>query len=251
MEPSEDERKKMLTLREVFIFAGLEDTLADDKSVAGSLAQLLGAKVDTKPAALGIMSEADYDTTVKGWKVPAAGGTARLPTLTEIGQAKWVGHLCRLIAGLSPSSAASVRKIKLSSVISQIDDTEILLDEEKEILKAFARFEVVYGKGERPPKESEPTPEQITAIRRLLDQGSVPYCDFAIFGPYGMRIMKKVKLSGVTLGRDGTVKPGVPWSSKHYTLDCILYSFAKCVGDVGRCGFRKPPTIQDTHRAIS
>lgn len=73
-------------------------------------------------------------------------------------------------------------------------------------MKAFARFEVVYGKGERPPKESEPTPEQITAVRHLLDQGSVPYRDFAIFGPYGMRVMKKVKLSGVTLGRDGSVK---------------------------------------------
>ena len=229
MEPTEEERKKMLGMREVFTFAGLDEAhLVDDKTVAGSLAALLGAKPDTKPAALGILSEADYDAAVKGWKIPAAGGAARQPTLTELGQAKLIGHVCRIVAGngetiedlkrkasamtsaspgpTSPSTSAAGRKIKLSSVISQIDDTEILLDEEKEILKAFARYEVVYGKGERPPKESEPTTEQITAVRHLLDQGSVPYVDFAIFGPYGMRIMKKVKLSGVMLGRDGSVK---------------------------------------------
>ena len=128
--------------------------------------------------------------------------------MTELGQAKLIGHVCRIIAGngetiedlkrkasamtttpappSSPSTSAATRKIKLSSIVSQVDDTEILLDDEKEILKAFARYEVVYGKGERPPKESEPTTEQITAIRHLLDQGSVPYVDFAIFGPYGV-----------------------------------------------------------------
>ena len=219
----------MLGMRDVFAFVGMNEAqLTDDKTVSGSLASLLGAKADTKPAALGIMSEADYEAAVKGWKVPADGGTARLPTLTEIGQARLIGHVCRVIAGkgdtiedlkkkasaasapagpaMSPSSLAAGRRVKLSSVISQIDDTEILLDDGKEILKAFARYEAVYGKGERPPKESEPTTEQITAIRHLLGQGSAPYADFAIFGPYGMRIMKKVKLSGVTLGRDGTVK---------------------------------------------
>lgn len=51
MEPTEDERKKMLGMREVFAFAGMDDTLADDKTVSGSLASLLGAKADTKPAA--------------------------------------------------------------------------------------------------------------------------------------------------------------------------------------------------------
>lgn len=149
--------------------------------------------------------------------------------MTELGQAKLIGHVCRIVAGqgqtiedlkrkaaaisttphgsaVSSGSTAAARKVKLSSVISQIDDTEILLADEKEILKAFARFEVVYGKGERIPKESEPTSEQITAVKHLLDQGSVPYVDFAIFGPYGMRILKKVKLSGVMLGRDGSVK---------------------------------------------
>lgn len=148
----------------------------------------------------------------------------------------------------SPSTAAATRKIKLSSVISQIDDTEILLDAEKKILKAFARYEVVYGKGE-PPKESEPTTEQITAIRHLLDQGSVPYVDFAIFGPYGMRIMKKVKFSGVMLGRDGSVKSQEfhgPANISHW-----IASYTVLQNVFGRCGPWKSPAIQVPHRALA
>ena len=43
-----------------------ETHLADDKTVAGSLAFLLGAKADTKPAALGILSEADCGQRLEG-----------------------------------------------------------------------------------------------------------------------------------------------------------------------------------------
>ena len=190
--------------------------------------------------------------------------------MTELGQAKLIGHVCRIVAGqgqtiedlkrkaaaisttphgsaVSSGSTAAARKVKLSSVISQIDDTEILLADEKEILKAFARFEVVYGKGERIPKESEPTSEQITAVKHLLDQGSVPYVDFAIFGPYGMHILKKVKLSGVMLGRGWICEePRVSWSSEHFALDCILHGSAKCPSDVGRCGSWKSTSLQGT-----
>ena len=64
----------------------------------------------------------------------------------------------------------------------------------------------MYGKGERSPKDSEPTAEQISSIHHLIKQGHPPYADFAIFGPYGQRLYKKIKLGGVTIGRDGTLK---------------------------------------------
>lgn len=234
MDPTPDECLKMLTLADVVTFIGLESGhMGDDKTMVGSLAQLIGAKADTKPAAVGIIPEPDFDAVLMGWKVPTVSGTGapgvRPPTLIELGQAKLLGHVCRVVVGKGEtvadlkkkatasaaaaaaaasvaSSVAAARKVKLSSVISQIDDTEVLLTDEKEILKAYARFEAVYGKGERPPKESEPTAEQITAIKHLLDQGACPYADFAIFGPFGMRILKKVKLSGVVIGRDGSLK---------------------------------------------
>lgn len=73
------------------------------------------------------------------------GPTDRHPTLAEVGLAKLVGHICRVVCGkgvsieelkkkatastaappaspTSPSSAVT-RKIKLSAVLSQIDET--------------------------------------------------------------------------------------------------------------------------------
>ena len=73
-------------------------------------------------------------------------------------------------------------------------------------MKGYLRYETLNGKGERPPKDSEPTAEQVSSLLHLINQGHPPYADFAIFGPYGHRLYKKIKLSGVTIGRDGTLK---------------------------------------------
>lgn len=42
--------------------------------------------------------------------------------------------------------------------------------------------------------------------QRITATGSVPYAGFAIFGLFGLRMVKKVKLSGVMLGGAGAVK---------------------------------------------
>eukprot|EP00435_Cladocopium_sp_Y103_P047095 s2113_g13.t1 len=92
------------------------------------------------------------------------------------------------------------------AVMSQIDDTELVVADEKEILKYYARYEAVYGQGERPAKDNEPTAEQLTGLQHLVKQGSPPYADFSIFGPFGHRMMKRIKLSGYSIERDGTLK---------------------------------------------
>ena len=42
------------------------------------------------------------------------------------------------------SSLAALRKVKLSAVLSQVDDSEIAVLDEKEILKGYPRYEAVY-----------------------------------------------------------------------------------------------------------
>ena len=223
MDPTEDEQKQMDKLAAVFTWVGLPaGEMNDETKLAGSLARLLGATQDTKPVTLGVVSKGDYEAVISRWKVPETAG-ARPPTLAEIGAAKLVGHVCRLLAGAGetleslkkkahtqqPSTAApsistaAARRIKLSSIVSQVDDTEILMADEKEVLKAFARYETVYGKGDRPPNGTEPTSEQLSAVKHLLDSNCCPYTDFSVFGPYGQRIYKKVKLSGYQIARDG------------------------------------------------
>jgi len=222
MDPTEDERKQMDKLAAVFTWVGVPaGEMNDETKLAGSLAKLLGATHDTKPVTLGVVAEGDFEAVIAKWNVPDGAG-ARPPTLTEIGTAKLVGHVRRILAGagetleslkkkahaLSPSAAtppistAAARRIKLSSIISQVDDTEILMADD-EVLKAFARYERVYGKGDRPPNGTEPTSEQLSAVKHLLDSNCCPYTDFPVFGPYGQRIYKKVKLSGYQIARDG------------------------------------------------
>eukprot|EP00435_Cladocopium_sp_Y103_P067260 s724_g29.t1 len=126
--------------------------------------------------------------------------------------------------------AASPRKVKMTAVASQIDDTEVSLMEESELVKLYKEYEKVYGPNERPPKDSEPTSEQISAISHLLDNGLPPFADFAIFGPYGHRIERKVKLSEMTIGRDGQMRQielhGPPnigtWLASYTVLMTIL-----------------------------
>ena len=64
----------------------------------------------------------------------------------------------------------------------------------------------VVAKWKVAPKESEPTSEQLSAIFHLVSQNNVPYCDFSVFGPYGHLMIKKIKLSGYIIGRDGTLQ---------------------------------------------
>ena len=109
-------------------------------------------------------------------------------------------------AASSSTSAASERKIKLSSILSQVDDTETTVMSEKDLVAAYLRYSTVFGDNERPPKESEPTSEKLSAIFHLVSQNNVPYCDFSVFGPYGHRMIKKIKLSGYIIGRDGTLQ---------------------------------------------
>ena len=40
----------------------------------------------------------------------------------------------------------------------------------------------------------------------MIKLGVVPYADFGLFGPYGNRMLEKVKLTGARLMPDGTVR---------------------------------------------
>lgn len=226
----------MNTMKHVFDWAGFDgDDLASDKTVGGTLAQLLGVAHDTHPRALALIEEADAVAVIGRWKVPKQAAdlsyTYHSPTLAEIGKAKVVFRTCKVICGQgqtiddlknqlqqaqtaaataqaanqasAASSSAGERKIKLSAILSQVDESEAKVLSEKDLVAAYMRYSVIYGDQERPSKESEPTLEQLSAMHHVVSQGHPPYCDFAIWGPYGHRVAKKLKLSGYVIGRDG------------------------------------------------
>ena len=59
--------------------------------------------------------------------------------------------------------------------------------------------------GGLPRDEIEPTPDQIGALRQVLDSGAPPYVDFSIWGPHMKRGLKKLQQSA-TLFDPGTSK---------------------------------------------
>ena len=58
--------------------------------------------------------------------------------------------------------------------------------------------------GGLPRDEIEPTPDQIGALRQVLDSGAPPYVDFSIWGPHMKRGLKKLQQSATLFD------PGLP-----------------------------------------
>ena len=229
MDPSSAEIAAMATMADVFRWTELEGDMTDAATQAGSLSALVGATAAMHPRFLSVVKIEDFRATIANWRVPVAGGRDRAPTLVETGKAMLVLRCCHLVGGQgqsvdelitalakakaapppppSPAAAGTPdRKVKLSSVTSQVDDTEVNLLVEADLVSMYLEYEKVYGRGERPPKDAEPTGEQLAAITHLLKAGLPPYADFSIFGPFGRRIERKVKLSGMSLGRDGVIR---------------------------------------------
>ena len=234
MEPPSAELELMTTLDKVFQWAQFSvDDMDNKDTVSGSLADLLGIKKTTATKLLGLVSEADFEATIQMWKVvdppaPGENPTGRRPSLAEYGAAKLVGHICRVHSGAgmtveqlrsaaaksqapqaatpSSSSPTASRKLKLSTITSQVDETEINVADEAFVMQCYVRYQQIFGKGEMPPKDTEPTGEQISAIRYLLDNDMPPYADFSVYGPYSQRMQKRIKLSGVTISRDGVLR---------------------------------------------
>ena len=88
------------------------------------------------------------------------------------------------------------RAVKLSEVLNrscqQTCDGLTAID----MMTCLAVYEKSFGFGKRPAKSETPTVQQLSAISFLLKTGVNPYCDFGVYGPNGLRIMKKVHLQG-------------------------------------------------------
>ena len=221
MEPSAAECQAMTTLRDVATWAGLKIETSE------CFTKLTGLDLSDHFRVLAVIDEQEYIDLLKQAKVKPTTGSERPPTLKEYGQLRLVSHVSRHLCGLSSlqsqsSSAATSsatastsstttstvakRKIKASQVLSQLEDEEIIVEDEKIMIEGYLRYEVLFGAGNRPKPEHDVTLEQLSAVKHLRDSGVNPYLDFAIWGPYSNRIIKRIKLSGVSFSPDGTLR---------------------------------------------
>ena len=82
------------------------------------------------------------------------------------------------------------RKLKLSSVVDQALEGEVQPISALETRKLFEDYET--NRGAQPHKDIEPTGDQLAAVKQLVQEDTVPYVDFAVYGPYGRRMLRKL-----------------------------------------------------------
>jgi len=114
--------------------------------------------------------------------------------------------------GAAPPIPVAEPRLKLSVIIDPSMDSELVRLPGSKIRHMFTEYEKT--RGAEPTEEIEPTVEQISAVKQVLDADLVPYADFSLFGPYGERFLQKLTLVNWSYLPDGSWQrrelPGPP-----------------------------------------
>jgi hypothetical protein len=93
--------------------------------------------------------------------------------------------------------------VVFSEVIDQVSKEEVPFLNEQEMVKCHMRC---YDKMEdRAPPDDACTPAQLAALHTLIERGSAPDAAFDVFGPRGLRLLKRIVLSGY-IQQGGTIR---------------------------------------------
>eukprot|EP00435_Cladocopium_sp_Y103_P069983 s60_g34.t1 len=212
---------------DIAAYVGMTGTAGDDTTYLGAFYKKFGLTAGARVVVVGLLKQPIFEALVDGVRVsvpPANAGeaaTERGLTPAELGAGYYFGRVARVRLGLEAqvpqantgaqsqgtppqtTSAVATRKVKLTQVLSQLDETEVDVITEAEQIRMYARFETLFGKGQRPLPQQEPTIEQLSGLKSLVESGQAPFADFAIFQPYGARMMKRIKFAGMVLNKAG------------------------------------------------
>ena len=97
-----------------------------------------------------------------------------------------------------------LHKVKLSSVLDQVSDAEVQLLPADVIAEKRQNYRSITG-GD-PLERCNFTDAQLSALSQKVSGGGVPYADFAVWGPYGSRIEKRMKFRSSFLDVGGEWK---------------------------------------------
>ena len=97
-----------------------------------------------------------------------------------------------------PSAAASpTRRLKLSIIVDPTLDTELVQMSQQELTSLYAKYKTKYGS--HPAPDLEPTRHQVSVIQQLVRSQTVPYADLSIFGPHGLRTLRRAVFKSYAL----------------------------------------------------
>ena len=175
------------------------------------------------------ISLADWQAAVDTAQLTVTPGTAATEEMEEVpavlrtfsgkekAQARMLRRYTRLLAGLPGSedgggqshdqgqqavagamaeaakepAAPGKRKFRMS-VVDQRDDQEVEAMEAAEFRAAVKRFKEA-NDGLNPAKDEESTMDQLKGIATKLTQDVVPYADFGVLRPFGLRLERSLK----------------------------------------------------------
>ena len=98
-----------------------------------------------------------------------------------------------------------VEWLRLANVVNQASEEDAPLITDAEMDGYYAQYKKVFG--DYPSEAEELSKEQVSALKHLLDQGENPYVDFSVWGPNHIRLAKRNRLKGATLGAEGKLVP--------------------------------------------
>ena len=202
------------TITEHAIACGLPDDLRDAMLVA------VGATVTTPLKVFAHVSDQDIETTSNSVQVQgqAISVIAKASIRCFLVEAKAlaapplprVAPTSLVASPAAPGSSTTVGVIdttRHSLVVNQVDDSVSKLIDSNHHVQLLQRYQAIYGDGEEPPPDHEPTVDQLSVLYEMAKAARSIYADFAIFGPHANRLQRKMKLQGVTFTADGSLRP--------------------------------------------
>ena len=222
VDPTESELAGFNTVEDAATWAGLGDT--GTPSPRASWFALFGLQPSDAPRIVAIIADADFDTLRASWKIQD-----RAPTPAQLGLVGLFRRACQFRANTillmkemrdketeamlaaratpppSPTTHQNnIGKIKMSLVINQMLDSEIPILDGTKLKDGYNNFKERLGANPAPDEEC--TAEQLSAYQSIVDAGAPPYVDMSVWGPYGHRLYRKLKLTGMQVMLDGSFK---------------------------------------------
>ena len=134
----------------------------------------------------------------------AGQGTPQLASDPSIrAMADHVKALAESTSAMVASSAKDPSAVPLSETVSQTNTAVARKLNKQEVMQAYGRYILQFGSGKKPNEDEEPTVDQLSGIRFLLDNDEPPFVDFAVFKPHGHRHAKKQKFAGTVFNPQG------------------------------------------------
>ena len=126
------------------------------------------------------------------------------------------------------SSGLKENVLKMQSLIDQCDESELMPPEAKDVNRWWQNYIAIMGAA--PEESEEPTSSQVASLaKRVLTNNQAPYCDFAIWLPFGRRTSKTQKTRTYTPMGDGSFLyrdiPG-PGSFQAWTCSWKVFKWA-------------------------